>query len=928
MLTASEKIALFRSLFRGREDVYPRRFQNKTTGRAGYAPACANEWVRDLCNKRKTKCAECPNRRLLPVTDDVIRWHLTGLGPSGNEFVAGVYPMLLDETCHFLAADFDKEGWKEDVQAVATTCRERELPYALECSRSGNGAHLWLFFEEPVPAVLARKLGASLLTTTMERRPELGLDSYDRLFPNQDTLPQGGFGNLIALPLQGTPRKSGNSVFLDDSLNAYPDPWEFLTSVTKIKRSRVESLVAEAESRGNVTGVRFVLDEENDTAPWQQPPSRRKSSSSLTGSRPSSLEIVLANEIYISKENLPPSLRNALIRLAAFQNPEFYRQQAMRLPTFGMPRIISCAEDHGQYIGLPRGCLEDLQSLLTANRIALTTQDKRNRGTPVNVAFHGQLRPEQQLAADTLARHDTGVLSATTAFGKTVVAAWMIARRGVNTLILVHRRQLLEQWIERLTTFLGLPAKSIGRAGGGRKKLTGVIDVALIQSMVRKGVVNDHAGEYGHLVVDECHHVPAVSFEQVARRANAKYVLGLSATVSRKDGHHPILFMQCGPVRYRVDARRQAETRSFTHTVWVRPTSFRMPESIRGDARIPFHDLYGALVSDPRRNELICEDILNALRENRKLVVLTERREHLEQLASNLRPLVKHLVVLQGGMGKKQLGLAMSQLAEIPENEDRVLLATGRYLGEGFDDARLDTLFLTLPVSWRGTIAQYVGRLHRRHDLKREVRVYDYADLNVPLLAKMFDRRCKGYESVGYSILLPASAVPGWPPDVPLPVDPQWKRDYSASVQRLIRDGVDAPLGNLFVHAAKASDVGRNNIEHARSATEAFFFKRLETLEATCGRFHLNVPLPIFFCGQSTMEVDLLCPDSRLAIELDGPQHLNNPETYRRDRQKDALLQENGYFVLRFLAEDVSKRLDHILDTILRTLQTQRRPSP
>ena len=686
MLTASEKIALFRSLFRGREDVYPRRFQNKTTGRAGYAPACANEWVRDLCNKRKTKCAECPNRRFLPVTDDVIRWHLTGLGPSGNEFVAGVYPMLLDETCHFLAADFDKEGWKEDVQAVATTCRERELPYALECSRSGNGAHLWLFFEEPVPAVLARKLGASLLTTTMERRPELGLDSYDRLFPNQDTLPQGGFGNLIALPLQGTPRKSGNSVFLDDSLNAYPDPWEFLTSVTKIKRSRVESLVAEAESRGNVTGVRFVLDEENDTAPWQQPPSRRKSSSSLTGSRPSSLEIVLANEIYISKENLPPSLRNALIRLAAFQNPEFYRQQAMRLPTFGMPRIISCAEDHGQYIGLPRGCLEDLQSLLTANRIALTTQDKRNRGTPVNVAFHGQLRPEQQLAADTLARHDTGVLSATTAFGKTVVAAWMIARRGVNTLILVHRRQLLEQWIERLTTFLGLPAKSIGRAGGGRKKLTGVIDVALIQSMVRKGVVNDHAGEYGHLVVDECHHVPAVSFEQVARRANAKYVLGLSATVSRKDGHHPILFMQCGPVRYRVDARRQAETRSFTHTVWVRPTSFRMPESIRGDARIPFHDLYGALVSDPRRNELICEDILNALRENRKLVVLTERREHLEQLASNLRPLVKHLVVLQGGMGKKQLGLAMSQLAEIPENEDRVLLATGRYLGEGFDE--------------------------------------------------------------------------------------------------------------------------------------------------------------------------------------------------------------------------------------------------
>ena len=305
MLTASDKIALFLSLFRGRVEVYPRRFQNKTTGRAGYAPACANDWVRDLCNKRKTKCAECPNRRFLPVTDDVIRWHLTGVGPSGKEFVAGVYPMLLDETCHFLAADFDKEGWKEDVQAVAATCREWDLPYALERSRSGNGARLWLFFDDPVPASLARKLGASLLTATMERRPELGLDSYDRLFPNQDTLPQGGFGNLIALPLQGTPRKSGNSVFLDDSLNTYPDPWEFLTSVTKIKRSRIESLVAEAESRGNITGVRFVLDDENDAAPWQQPPSRRKGSLTLTGSMPSSLEVVLANEIYISKHCHP-----------------------------------------------------------------------------------------------------------------------------------------------------------------------------------------------------------------------------------------------------------------------------------------------------------------------------------------------------------------------------------------------------------------------------------------------------------------------------------------------------------------------------------------------------------------------------------------------------------------------------------------------
>ncbi len=917
--TAAEKIALFRSLFRGREDVYPRRFVNRKTGRAGYAPAYANEWIRDLCDKRKVKCAECPNRRFLPVSDDVIRRHLTGVDDRARDFVAGVYPMLLDETCFFLAADFDKANWIEDVQAVAQTCRELELPHALERSRSGNGAHLWLFFSEAIPAVLARKLGAHVLTSTMERRPELGLDSYDRLFPNQDTLPGGGFGNLIALPLQRQARDAGNSVFLDERMDAHPDPWAFLACVKNIGREQVEAIVQAAENQGGVLGVRLVLDETDDT-PWRQLPSRRKREKPVTGPLPESLEIVLANEIYIPKESLSPSLRNAIIRLAAFQNPEFYRQQAMRLPTYGIPRIISCAEDHKQHIGLPRGCLDEFLALLKVHGVACRIQDERHAGEPLDVAFHGELRPEQGLAATALAASDTGVLAATTAFGKTVLAAWMIARRGVNTLVLVHRRQLLEQWVARLSAFLGLPEKSIGRAGGGRRKLTGRLDVALIQSLVRKGVVDDHVGDYGHLIVDECHHLPAASFEQVARRAKAKFILGLSATVARKDGHHPILFMQCGPVRYAVDARQQAEARSFTHAVWVRPTAFRLPEATPDESRMPFHDLYEAVIADRRRNELICDDVVNVLREGRKPVVLTERRDHLEDLRARLAPCVQHLVVMQGGMGKKQLRQAMAQLAEIPEDEDRVLLATGRFLGEGFDDARLDTLFLTLPVSWRGTIAQYVGRLHRRHDLKREVRVYDYADLNVPMLAKMFDRRCKGYESAGYAILLPASAVPGWPPEVPLPIDPQWKREYAASVQRLVRDGVDPPLGNLFVHAARPVSMGEGGREHARSASEAFLFRRLATLPETKDRFHLNVALPIPFSGHSTLEVDLLCKDERIAIEIDGPQHLGDPDAYRRDRQKDVLLQENKYLVLRFLADDVGKRLDLVLDAILRAL--------
>jgi very-short-patch-repair endonuclease len=431
-------------------------------------------------------------------------------------------------------------------------------------------------------------------------------------------------------------------------------------------------------------------------------------------------------------------------------------------------------------------------------------------------------------------------------------------------------------------------------------------------------------GEYGHVIVDECHHLSAQSFEQVVRRAKARYVTGLSATVTRKDGHHPIIFMQCGPVRYRVDAKAQAAARPFEHTVLVRPTSFRPLRAANPDVRIQFQDLYGELIADEQRNRLICDEVVQAVREGRSPLVLTERNEHLDTLAARLSPSIRHLVVLRGGARPKEARAITARLAAIPENEDRALLATGRYLGEGFDDARLDTLFLTLPVSWRGTIAQYVGRLHRLYDGKREVRVVDYADLNVPMLSRMFDRRCRGYEAVGYTILLPASAVPGWPADVPLPVDPQWKSDYAASVRRLIRDGVDVPLANLFVHVAREVVPDAEGIERARSATEAFLYRRLETLPETAGLFRLNAELPIPFDGWGHMEVDLLCADARIAVELDGSQHLADPEAYRRDRRKDILLQETGYFVLRFLAEDVGKHLDSVLDTILRTLSHRR----
>ncbi len=833
--------------------------------------------------------------------------------------------MLLDERCFFLAVDFDEGDWAADASAYLDTCARLKIPAALERSRSGEGGHVWIFFPEAVPASLARKLGAHVLTETMERRPDAGLKSYDRFFPNQDTLPRGGFGNLIALPLQKAARERGNSLFVDANMEPYADQWEFLSGMERVSPQRVEAIVREAEGRGRVVGVRMALpDDEDDSTPWSLPPSRRRDGLPV-GDMPKAIDLVLSDQVYVPKAPLPPALRNALVRLAAFQNPEFYKAQAMRLPTYDKPRIIACAEDHPEHIALPRGCLDEALDLFRTLKIKSQVRDERFAGRALQVSFNGTLRPDQQQAAPAMLSHDFGVLSATTAFGKTVLAAWLIAQRGVNTLVLVHRQQLMEQWVERLSQFLGLSAKEIGRWGGGKKKLTGNIDVALMQSLVRKGTVNDLVADYGHIVVDECHHLSAHSFEMVARRAKAKFVLGLSATVARKDGHHPIIFMQCGPVRHRVDARQQAAERPFTHEVLVRPTGFFPSGEQEEDKRMEYQRLCAAVMNSESRNQLIVAEIVQAVKAGRSPVVLTERTGHLEMIASQLRPHVVHVITLQGGMGRRALNAALDHLKTIPASESRVMIATGRFIGEGFDDSRLDTLFLTMPVSWRGTIAQYVGRLHRLHDGKRVVQVYDYADLDVPMLSRMFDKRCAGYEAVGYTILLPASALPGWPVEVPLPIDPQWKQDYAASVKRLIRDGVDQPLAQLFVHIARPFGADAENAGQARSASEAFIFRRFESLPEFKGRFRLNEKLPFPFDDRGQTEVDLLCAETRLVIEIDGAQHLGDAAAYRRDRRKDALLQANGYFVLRFLADDLGRHLDEFLDTVLRVMAARAR---
>jgi superfamily II DNA or RNA helicase len=584
----------------------------------------------------------------------------------------------------------------------------------------------------------------------MERRHQLGLDSYDRLFPNQDTMPKGGFGNLIALPLQFAPRRSGNSVFVDRDLHPYPDQWEFLSTIRRMSAAAAEEIIADAQRSGDLIGVRIsVTDDENAQDPWTLPPSRKRLDRPIEGPLPDMVQIVRANLLYVEKQGLPPAMLNRLLRLAAFQNPEFYKAQAMRLPTYAKPRVIACGQDFPKYVAVPRGCLTDVLGLLRAHHIEPEVREERFAGAPVEAEFNGQLRPAQEDAAKEIVAHDEGILCAPTAFGKTAVAAWLIAARKVNTLVLVHRQQLLDQWQERLTMFLRMPADSIGHVGGGKMRRTGCIDVAVIQSLYQKDGPKDFVTEYGQVIVDECHHISAFTFEKVMRQVKARFVVGLTATPTRKDGHHPIIYMQCGPVRFSMSARAMTEANPFEHRVLPRLTDFQMPANI---AEVTIQDIYGALSNDPSRNELITCDMICAIGSGRSPLLLTGRTEHLQYFATKMNGAVKHLFVLKGGMGKKQRRQIAEAMAAVPSDESRVILATGSYIGEGFDDARLDTLFLAMPISWKGTLQQYVGRLHRLHDNKRVVQVYDYVDNAVPMLARMYERRLKGYNASGYTI--------------------------------------------------------------------------------------------------------------------------------------------------------------------------------
>jgi superfamily II DNA or RNA helicase len=748
--TPEEKVVLFLSLFRAREDLFPKLWENVRKGTKGYSPACRNEWVPGVCSKPRTRCSVCPEQSFQALDEAAVEDHLRG------GCTIGTYAIRKDDTCVFLACDFDGSGWQEDAKAYQRAGAELGVDVALERSRSGNGAHVWVFFSEPVAAELARRLGTLLLARALDSRPEISFRSYDRFFPSQDYLPKGGFGNLIALPLQKLPREKGNSVFLDSQFEPVQDQWGYLACIHRLSADNVRSILRDHADLGT----------EPDSS--QFPDATIRADERLLAVRDSdggqqiagrAVSIQLDAGLSISREGLPPKLVGRLKRLAAFPNPEFYKLNRMRLPTYPHPRIVFSGELQADRLVLPRGVLDDAIRVLRGAGALVTVQDCRPRPRGIRVEFCGQLMTEQHKAVRALKPHDFGVLVAPPGSGKTVVACALIARRKSPTLVLVHRQQLVEQWRSRLREFLDLTEEEVGVVAGTKKEPTGRVDIAMIQTLSRAADLDDILPHYGLLVVDECHHIPARSFELVLKILGARFVLGLTATPYRKDGLQRMIHLYCGPTRYETQT---ADGGALAKRVVVRETGFRMPESAGFAA--PIHVVWHYLTRDSIRNARIAEDIASAMLQGRVPLVLSDRKEHLkllgDEVAARVGEEAARIFRLDGEVPLPARKKAVADLTAAQERGEKTcLLATASLVGEGFDLPQLDTLFLAMPVAFKGRIVQYAGRLHRIHEGKEDVQVYDYVDSQCAVTLKMYHKRLRAYRSMGYSLEEPAGMI-------------------------------------------------------------------------------------------------------------------------------------------------------------------------
>ena len=767
----TDKIAsdFFMMFCRGRKDLYDLRYTNPKTGKNGYYTQCFNRWDRGCHIQKKdgVRCKDCELRAYKPVTLPLIKAHMNGTDPNGNDVVA-IYPMLENNLCQLLVFDFDNhakgaeqedyanidDSWKEEINALRRICKNLDVDAVVERSRSGRGAHLWIFFKEMIPARLARKFGFALLEKGAESVNLKSFKYYDRMIPTQDALPEGGLGNVIALPLQGLALKSGNSAFVDENWNAYEDQLKVLVGTRRLTRQEIDDYLSLWYSTG------FTSEDNGTDAPWD------KNSEIEAGSVKGVVRIVLADRIYIDSSGMSNKTKRQLRRMATFSNKQYFQNQAMDMPNYDESRFIYLGSDEGKYIVLPRGLREDIQKKFDNAGIRYKIEDKRTQGRELNISFKGELRESQIPAAETMLENETGILHAATAFGKTVVCCDMIARRGISTLILVDRADLMNQWIKRLDEFLDIDEELpeyqtktgrtrkrkslIGNLQGAHDTLTGIVDVAMIRSLKKKDGFHPMLKEYAQVYFDECHHAASESAIEVLQEINAKYVYGVTATPKRGDGKEKINEFLLGPIRYRFTAKDRAEEQNIDHLVYPRFTRTVKPHHL---SKTPYgNDAYELIRNNDVRDEQIIRDVADCVQAGRTPVVLTKYVDHANKLSERLKKYADRLILLTGANGTKVRRAQVKELNEVDDSDSLILVGTGSLLGEGFDFPRLDTLFMATPVSGENVVEQYVGRLNRDYDGKENVIVYDYVDSHIPKFDKMYAARLKAYKKIGYEL--------------------------------------------------------------------------------------------------------------------------------------------------------------------------------
>lgn len=753
----------FFKYFWGRQDVYELRYENQNTGKVGYYTQCFNFWS-EGCHKRKKdgkRCADCKLKAYRPLNLEIVKKHLFGKDPYGNDVLA-IYPMFSNSTCRLLVFDFDNhkaedatdESWKEEVDALWTICRKLEIEPLVERSRSGHGAHVWFFFNKPIQAKLARKFGFALLEKGAEYVNLKSFRYYDRMIPNQDVLPEGGLGNVVALPLQGMALKAGNSAFVNECWIPFENQLEVLFQTPYLTEEKVKSCIDAwyGQASDIITG--------EYEKPWN------RTTKLHTADVVDECEIVLSNQIYIKSENLQPRIQNQIRRLAAFSNPVYFKNQAIGLSNYEESRLIYMGCDEGGYIGIPRGLLDELTQKMDQACIPYRLSDERCLGRSIDVHFKGELKPAQKQAIENLLEHDTGILNAATAFGKTVVCTDLIAEHGVNTLILIESTTLMEQWIHALESFLQINEEPpeyttktgrikrrksvIGRLTSNHDSMTGIVDVAMVGSLFKKGEEHPLLKQYGQVILDECHHAASETIVKVLQAVNAKYVYGVTATTMRGDGKEKINQFLLGPIRYRYTAKERAKEQGIRHLVYPRFTKTVCPHHM--NQRMHPAEAYELLRNNAVRDEMILNDVRKCMKDGRTPVILTKYTEHAERLFEELRNLPVRGFLLIGTNGRKRQNELLEELRQVPADEPVIIVATGQLVGEGFDYPRLDTLFLATPISGRNVVEQYVGRLNRDYEGKQDVIVYDYVDGHVPFFEKMYGKRLKSYKQIGYEL--------------------------------------------------------------------------------------------------------------------------------------------------------------------------------